>query len=72
MVVTLLLGTADDAPLFNEIYSTSLLRDVLEDITMLRSCFLLAFELLWTPQDAADSLSEADLASDYADLVAIS
>jgi uncharacterized membrane protein len=71
VVVTLLLGTADDAPLFNEIYSTSLLRDVLEDITMLRSRFLLVFELLWTPQDATDSLTEADLASDYADLVPI-
>ncbi|XHX76400.1 MAG: DUF1517 domain-containing protein [Stenomitos frigidus ULC029] len=71
VVVTLLLGTADDAPLFNEIYSTSLLRDVLEDITMLRSRFLLVFELLWTPQDVTDSLTEADLASDYADLVPI-
>lgn len=72
IVVTLLLGTADDDPLFNEIYSTSLLRDVLENITMLRSRFLLVFELLWTPQDSADSLTEADLASHYADLVPIS
>lgn len=71
VVVTLLLGTADDAPLFNEIYSTSLLRDVLEEITLLRSRFLLVFELLWTPQDVTDSLTEADLASDYADLVPI-
>ncbi|MBC7969541.1 MAG: DUF1517 domain-containing protein [Verrucomicrobia bacterium] len=71
IVVTLLLGTADDAPLFNEIYSTSLLRDVLRDITTLRSRFLLVFELLWTPQDPIDSLTEADLASDYADLVPI-
>lgn len=71
IVVTLLLGTADDAPLFNEIYSTSLLRDVLGDITTLRSRFLLVFELLWTPQDPIDSLTEADLASDYADLVPI-
>lgn len=71
IVITLLLGTTNDAPLFNEIYSTSLLRDVLEDITMLRSRFLLAFELLWTPQDPADNLTEADLASNYADLVPI-
>lgn len=71
IVVTLLLGTADDEPLFNEIYSTSLLRDVLENIMVLRSRFLLVFELLWTPQDAADSLTEAELAADYADLVAI-
>lgn len=71
IVVTLLLGTADDDPLFNEIYSTSLLRDVLENIMVLRPRVLLVFELLWTPQDPADSLTEADLTSDYADLVAI-
>ncbi|PSB35850.1 DUF1517 domain-containing protein [Stenomitos frigidus] len=71
IVVTLLLGTADDEPLFNEIYSTSLLRDVLSEITLLRSHFLLAFELLWTPQDPIDSLTDADLAAHYADLVPI-
>ncbi|MBW4695171.1 MAG: DUF1517 domain-containing protein [Lyngbya sp. HA4199-MV5] len=71
IVVTLLLGTADDQPLFNEIYSTSLLRDVLADISLVRSRFLLAFELLWTPQDPLDSLTEADLKADYADLVPI-
>ncbi|MBW4473011.1 MAG: DUF1517 domain-containing protein [Stenomitos rutilans HA7619-LM2] len=71
IVVTLVLGTADDQPLFNEIYSTSLLRDVLEDISLVRSRFLLAFELLWTPQDSLDCLTEADLKADYADLVPI-
>jgi uncharacterized protein YjbI with pentapeptide repeats len=71
IVVTLLLGTADDEPLFNEIYSASLLRDVLEDIALMRPRFLLAFELLWTPEDSADSLTESDLAAEYADLVPI-
>lgn len=71
IVVTLVLGTADDEPLFNEIYSTSLLRDVLKDISLVRSRYLLAFELLWTPQDPLDSLTEADLKADYADLVPI-
>ena len=71
IVVTLLLGTANDEPLFKEIYSTSLLRDVLEDITLLQSGLLLAFELLWTPQDPIDSLTDADLAANYADLIPI-
>jgi uncharacterized membrane protein len=71
IVVTLLLGTANDEPLFNEIYSTSLLRDVLEEITLLQSGMLLAFELLWTPQDPIDSLTDADLAANYADLMPI-
>ena len=71
IVVTLLLGTANDEPLFKEIYSTSLLRDVLEDITLLPSGLLLAFELLWTPQDPIDSLTDADLTANYADLIPI-
>jgi uncharacterized membrane protein len=71
IVVTLLLGTANDEPLFKEIYSTSLLRDVLGDITLLQSGLLLAFELLWTPQDPIDSLTDADLAANYADLMPI-
>ncbi len=71
IVVTLLLGTADDQPLFKEIYSTSLLRDVLVDITLMRPRYLLVYELLWTPQDPADSLTESDLAHEYADLVPI-
>lgn len=71
IVVTLLLGTADDQPLFNEIYSASLLRDVLKDILLVRSRYLLEFELLWTPQDPLDSLTETDLRADYPDLVPI-
>lgn len=70
-VVTLLLGTADDQPLFGEIYTTSVLRDVLQDISMMRTPYLLAFELLWTPQLANDVLSEADLATNYGDMIAI-
>ena len=71
IVVTLVLGTANDEPLFKEIYSASLLRDVLEDITLLESRCLLAFELLWTPQDPIDSLTDAELAANYAELMPI-
>ena len=71
MVVTLLLGTADDQPVFGEIYSASVLRDVLENIRMMQARYLLVFETLWTPQDVNDSLTEADLAAAYEGLVSI-
>jgi uncharacterized membrane protein len=71
IVVTLLMGTADDRPLFDEIYSASMLRDTLDDIRMMQPRYLLVLETLWTPQDPNDSLTEAELATDYPDLSAI-
>jgi uncharacterized membrane protein len=71
IVVTLLLSTADDQPLFGEIYSSSLLRDVLQEITMMRSRYLLVFELLWMPQKEADSLTDQEMNSIYGEMVAI-
>ena len=72
VVVTLLLGTENDNPLFGDIYTTSVLRDVLENITMMVPRYLLVFELLWSPQESKDSLTEAELATEYKELVAIS
>lgn len=71
IVVTLLLGTADDQPLFGEIYSASVLRDVLEDIRMMQPRYLMVFETLWSPQDINDSLTEAELAAEYEGLAVI-
>jgi uncharacterized membrane protein len=71
VVVTLLLGTENDQPLFGDIYTTSVLRDVLQNITMMAPRYLLVYELLWSPQTDRDSLTEADLATEYANLVAI-
>lgn len=71
IVVTLLLGTADDQPLFGEIYSTSVLRDVLDDIRTMQPRYLMVFDVLWSPQDERGSLTEADMAAEYADLVPI-
>jgi uncharacterized membrane protein len=71
VVVTLLLCTADDQPLFEEIYSASLLRDVLQEITMMRESYLMAFELLWSPQGSMGSLQDGDLAMIYGGMVAI-
>jgi len=71
IVVTLLMGTVDDRPLFGEIYSSSMLRDTLDDIRLMQPRYLLVLETLWTPQDANDSLTAEELATDYPDLSAI-
>ncbi|MGA7933735.1 MAG: DUF1517 domain-containing protein [Kovacikia sp.] len=71
IVVTLLLSTADNQPLFDEIYSASLLRDVLQEITMMRSRYLMVFELLWVPQAANDTLTDREMQSAYREMVAI-
>lgn len=71
VVVTLLLGTENDNPLFGDIYTKSVLRDVLQNITMMVPRYLLVCELLWSPQADRDSLTEQELDTEYADLVAI-
>ena len=71
VVVTLLLGTENDNPLFGDIYTASVLRDVLQNITMMVPRYLLVCELLWSPQADRDSLTEQELATEYAELVAI-
>jgi uncharacterized membrane protein len=71
IVVTLLMGAADDLPLFDEIYSASMLRDTLDNIRLMQPRYLLVLETLWTPPDSNASLTEAELATDYADLSAI-
>jgi uncharacterized membrane protein len=70
VVVSLLLCTADDQALFGEIYSASVLRDVLDNIRMMQARYLMGFEVLWSPQ-GCDSLSETDLMARYGDLVEI-
>lgn len=71
IVVTLLIGTADDKPLFGEINSAQAMQEALKTIASMRSDYLLVFELLWSPQVETDSLTQAELATEYADLVAI-
>lgn len=71
IVVTLLIGTADDRPLFGEIDSVEAMQDALKKLASIPSDYLMVFELLWTPQIETDTLTEAELATEYADLVAI-
>jgi uncharacterized membrane protein len=71
VVVTLLLYTADEQPLFEEIYSGSLLRDVLQEISLLNPARLQALDLLWSPVSAQEKLTEAELQLEYGDMVQI-
>ena len=71
IVVTLLIGTADDRPLFSQIDSAQAMQEALKKVASMRSDYLMVFELLWSPQVETDTLTEAELATEYADLVAI-
>jgi uncharacterized membrane protein len=69
IVVTLLIGTAHDKPLFDTIRTTEALTQALETIAAIDPEYLLKFELLWTPQSESDSLNYVELLSEYADMV---
>lgn len=71
IVVTLLIGTEDDKPLFDRIYSAEELRETLQRVAAVTPDYLLVFELLWSPQEATDSLSYDDLLTHYSDMVQI-
>jgi uncharacterized membrane protein len=71
IVVTLLIGTADDQPLFTQIDSAQAMQEALKKVASMRSDYLMVFELLWSPQVETDTLTKAELATEYADLVAI-
>ncbi|GAB4136301.1 MAG: DUF1517 domain-containing protein [Cyanobacteria bacterium J069] len=71
IVVTLLVGTADDRPLFGEIRSTEALTAALRRLGSLPPDYLLVYELLWAPQDESSSLSRDELIARYPDLMQI-
>lgn len=71
IVVTLLVGTADDRPLATQIYSAEELKALLQRLGGISPDYLLIFELIWTPQDASDSLSHDQLLTLYPDLIQI-
>jgi uncharacterized membrane protein len=68
-VVTLLIGTEDDRPLFGSIHSTEELQQALQRVAAITQDYLLVVELLWTPQKDTDVLSYDQLLTGYADMV---
>jgi hypothetical protein len=71
IVVTLLVGTAYDKPLFGEIRTTESLQQALEQMAAIPSEHLLVFELLWSPQAETDSLTYDELLTEYTDMISI-
>ncbi|AFY74354.1 putative membrane protein [Synechococcus sp. PCC 7502] len=71
IVVTLLIGTEYDQPLFGQINSREALQNALEKIAGISGEALSVFELLWTPQTETDALTYDEMLSEYTDMVAI-
>ena len=71
IVVTLLVGTADDKPLFQEVRSAETLKKALERVASVPPDYLMAFEVLWSPQVEEDSLTYDELLTEYTDMVQI-
>lgn len=69
IVVTLLVGTAYDKPLFDQVRTQEDLSNVLEQLASLPSDYLMTFELLWSPQESSDSLTYDELLTEYTDMV---
>jgi uncharacterized membrane protein len=71
IIVTLLLGTADDKPLFDEVRSTEALEAALKRISSLSPEYLLIFELIWTPEAEGDSMTYDEMLMEYSDMLQI-
>jgi uncharacterized membrane protein len=71
IVVTFLIGTEDDNPLFGEIHDPEELKQALQRVAGVTAEYLLIFELLWTPQTESDSLSYDEMLLDYANMIQI-
>ncbi|MFB2933805.1 DUF1517 domain-containing protein [Aerosakkonemataceae cyanobacterium BLCC-F154] len=69
IVVTLLIGTENDRPLFGDVYSTQDLQQALEKIAATPPEYLSVFELLWTPQSDTESLTYDEMLSEYANMM---
>ncbi len=71
IVVTLLLGTEDDYPLFGEVNNGESLKQTLKELGKVTPDYLLVFELLWSPTTASDRLTYEQFVSEYSDMIQI-
>jgi uncharacterized membrane protein len=69
VVVTLILGTADDQPLFGKINTEALLKEELLQLGSMRDDYLMKFELLWTPQQSNQYLTDEELLVEYSNII---
>ena len=70
IMVSFLVGTEDDQPLFTDkIYDTESLTIALQRLAQITPDYLSVFELLWSPQNSEDSLTEDELICEYSDII---
>ncbi len=69
VVVTLILGTADDNPLFSKIHTEKQLKEVLLKLASMREDYLMKFELLWTPQKEGEYLTDDEFIMEYTNMI---
>ena len=69
IVVTLLVGTAHDKPLFEDIRTPDDLTMALNTLGSMPADYLLKFELIWSPQTQNDSLTYDEFISEYTNMV---
>lgn len=69
VVVTLILGTAHDQPLFPKINTEETLKEAILQLSSMLPDYLIKLELLWTPQPAAQYLSEEELLLEYSNMI---
>ena len=69
VVVTLILGTADDNPLLDKIHTEKQLKEVLLKLASMREDYLMKFELLWTPQKENEYLTDDELLMEYTNMI---
>lgn len=71
IVVTLLIGTANDRPLFAPIDVAGEMQEALKNVAAMQLDYLMVFELLWSPQVETDTLTPSELTGEYGALKAI-
>jgi uncharacterized membrane protein len=71
IIVTLLVGTENDNPLFAPVHTTDDLKAALQTLGAISTDYLLTLELLWNPQDSSESLTYDEMLEVYPELVAI-
>ncbi len=68
IVVTLLVGTAHDNPLFGDVKTEEELLAALKTLSAVDPNYLMILEVLWSPQEETDSLTKDELVTEYSDL----
>ncbi|MGB3510194.1 MAG: DUF1517 domain-containing protein [Microcoleaceae cyanobacterium] len=71
IIVTLLFGTEDDYPLFDEVNDEESLKQILKELGKVTADYLLVFELLWSPETENDSLTYEQFATEYNEMMQI-